>query len=725
MVLVGLVAATSALARTGAPPKSRTLDLTPLARVQEILLPPVDTNALLRQDELRASRPGPQRFAWPLAVDRDLERDGTWDLLSDGSRVWRLLINSPGALSLNFAFSRFALPEGAQLHLHNPETGYTEGPFDARDNEIHGELWSPVVLGDLALIELFIPAGAAYEPELALMKVHHGYRMFGEDARPGPQQGSCNIDVVCPEGDPWRQEIRSEAVYSVSGYFTCSGQMMNSVPEDFRNFFLTAYHCGIGTGNDQSVVVYWNYESPSCGMLSGGSLADNQSGSLWRSGNSFSDFTLIELDDDPDPTWQVAYSGWDATDDVAASCVAIHHPGTDEKAISFNDDALISDSYLSDPPNNHSHWQVNDWEQGTTEPGSSGSGIWDPNHRLVGQLHGGYASCSSITADWYGKFSQSWDRGSSPTNRIKDWLDPYDTGILVADTADPHPPTPSVTLANTGSRDFCDTVSNDIWEPGEQVYVGAALLAINGDVSGVTGQLSALSQGVTVLDPMADFPDIAQGETGVSELPHFLIEIDPDVACDAVLQFQLDTQFDQGAATMSFAHEVGADGPPLGSFESTDVPKSIPDDNPGGASSQLTVAVDETIDRVLVGLDLEHTWVGDLEVEVVSPLGTAVGLLYRPGGTGCNDNDMQVIFSDEASLDLNNHCADTTPWYRGHGLPLQPLEALKGENAAGTWTLRVIDHAGQDTGRILRWGLRIYDAGGRICEVCQTLPPQG
>ena len=718
LALASLALATPSLARTGPAPKSLSLDLRPLAQVQEIVMPYVDTDALRREDELAAARPGPTRFAWRFDVDYDTDRHGTWEYLADDSRIWRLLLHSPDARSLNFAFSHFVLPAGAQLHLRNPETGYTEGPFDSRDNSPHGEFWSPVVLGDLAVVELFVPAKAEFEPELALMKVNHGYRIFGASAPPEDEQGSCNIDVVCPEGDPWRQEIRSEGVYSISGWFMCSGQMMNMVSEEFRHYFLTANHCGISTGNDQSVVVYWNFESPSCGMLSGGSLADNQSGSTWRSGNSFSDFTLIELDDDPDPAWQVAYSGFDATGDVPSSCVAIHHPGTDEKAISFNDDALISESYLGNLPNNHSHWQVNDWEVGTTEPGSSGSGIWDPNHRLIGQLHGGYASCTSITPDWYGQFSESWDRGSSASSRIKDWLDPYNTGIRTVDTADPHPPTPTTALSAFGSRDYCDTVTNGVWEPGEQIYVGAQLLAVNGDVTNIQGQLTALSGGVTVLDGIASWPDIPQGTEAISESPHFLVELDQSVTCDAVLEFQLDTQFDQGTASTTFSQQVGRDGPPLGTFESIDVPKSIPDDYPGGATSSMNVAAGGTIDRVWVGLEIEHTWVGDLEVEVISPDGTTVTLLDRAGGTGCNDDDMRVVFSDASPLDLNNHCADTTPWYEGFGHPLEALSALSGESAAGTWSLRVIDHAGADTGSIVRWGVRIYDAEGRICEVC-------
>ena len=40
-----------------------------------------------------------------------------------------------------------------------------------------------------------------------------------------------------------------------------------------------------------------------------------------------------------------------------------------------------------------------------TEPGSSGSPLFDQNRRIIGTLHGGFAACSNNQSDWYGRFS--------------------------------------------------------------------------------------------------------------------------------------------------------------------------------------------------------------------------------------------------------------------------------------------------------------------------------
>src|SRR5690606_33300280 len=58
---------------------------------------------------------------------------------------------------------------------------------------------------------------------------------------------------------------------------------------------------------------------------------------------------------------------------------------------------------------------------------------------------GGYATCNQNTVeDFYGKFSYHWDQnGSTPNRRLKDWLDPLNTGISVlsgATLSDSAPP---------------------------------------------------------------------------------------------------------------------------------------------------------------------------------------------------------------------------------------------------------------------------------------------
>ena len=444
-VVLGFVVSVSALPAQGqvkSPNESTTLEgvqptgvshadqLMKLEAVPVIDAPPVDREAVALEDEQRELAGLPPRFAIPNRVFKTPQTDGVWEKVGKDALVWRLRVSSPGALSLNLGFTRYHMPEGGRLLIYASDYGYMLRPFTAEDNEDHGELWTPVVLADELVVEVTIPTKGRDELELQLTTIGVGYRGFGEID--GLRSGSCNNDVICPEGDDWRDEIPSVGVISTGASLFCTGFMVNNTAEDETPFFMTAYHCGVNSGNAASLVVYWNYESPTCGQQGGGSLSQNQTGSYYRASYSSSDFTLVELDDDPNPDHNVTFAGWDRSTADPTSAVAIHHPSCDEKSISFEDDACTTTSYLgTTSPGDGTHIRVIDWDDGTTEPGSSGSPLFDQNHHVVGQLHGGYAACENDESDWYGRFSVSWSHG------LSGYLDPGSTGLMSVDTLAP------------------------------------------------------------------------------------------------------------------------------------------------------------------------------------------------------------------------------------------------------------------------------------------------
>ncbi len=395
--------------------------------------PPIDLQAVAREDVERERLALPYRFAIPNRVFVTPEDNGTWESIGENTLVWRLRVSSPGAVSLNLGFGRFQMPEAGHMLIYAADHSHLLRPVTAEDNAGHAEFWSPVVPSDEVVVEVTLPPSARDELDLELTSVNVGYRGFGRVQF--EKAGSCNIDVICPEGDAWRDEIPSVAVYSRGGGLVCTGFMVNNTAEDQTPYFLTANHCGVTSGNAASVVVYWDYESPTCGQQGGGSLDQWQSGSYWRAAYSPSDFTLVELDEDPNSAWGIAFAGWDRSNADPNGAVAIHHPSCDEKSISFEYDPCTTTSYLgTSNPGDGTHIRVIDWDAGTTEPGSSGSPLFDQNHHAVGQLHGGYAACGNDLSDWYGRFSVSWDGGGSSSSRLRDWLDPGNTGAMSLDT---------------------------------------------------------------------------------------------------------------------------------------------------------------------------------------------------------------------------------------------------------------------------------------------------
>lgn len=437
---VGL--ATPAIAGGYVKPTASTFDAMPLEKVPSLGVAAMDLQAAALLEDAERQAGLPPRFAIEQPVLITPDTHGAWEQVDNDTVMWRARVTCPNAVSMNFGFTRFVMPEGGRLYIYQADGDASIRPFTAADNDDHGELWTPAVAGGDAVIEVTLPFNRQNDLELELGAVNTAYRGFGMD-RHADRSGSCNVDVVCPEGDDWRAEIPSSGVYTINGTWYCSGALINNTAQDETPYFLTADHCGISTANDQGVVVYWNYENSWCrppgsgssGGSGDGSLAQFSSGVIHRASYSPSDVTLAEIEDPLNPDWELSFSGFNATGADASSAIAIHHPSTDEKRISFENQATTTTSYLGNSvPGDGTHVRVIDWDLGTTEPGSSGSPLYNQNHQIIGQLHGGYASCSSQTSDWYGKMSVSWDAGGSASSRLRDWLDPGNTGVLVVDT---------------------------------------------------------------------------------------------------------------------------------------------------------------------------------------------------------------------------------------------------------------------------------------------------
>lgn len=422
-------------------PRSFSLQDRSLDQVDRKILKAIDPKALLKEDQERGrgksrQNPGPLRFAVTEDVTFDLAGSGTWQDLPDG-RLWRLRIQSSGAVSHNLGITRFDLPGGAKLWIYDPAGKHVEGPYTRRHRSRLGSLWTPIIEGDEIVVEVFVPTGVS-QPAVLIGKVNKGYRPFNKVGLFGVAEGPCNIDVVCPEGTPWANPIRAVAVYTRSGMFACTGTLMNNTALDFRPFVLSANHCGVDSTNDATVVAFWNFQSAACGTHGPGSTADSQTGATFRASNATSDFVLFELDAVPDPAFNVFYAGWDRSGIAPPGVTCIHHPQADVKAISFANTPPVSSGNF---------WQAN-WdvlgpngETAVTEVGSSGSCIFaNDTQRCIGQLQGGPSSCGAAPAslhDFYGKFSVSWTGGATNATRLSNWLDPLNTGVLGLD-GDPH-----------------------------------------------------------------------------------------------------------------------------------------------------------------------------------------------------------------------------------------------------------------------------------------------
>ncbi len=633
-----------------------------LDRVEIKSMPAFDVVRLKADDVQRAARNLPTRFAKDHSVNLSPANAGAWERLDADNMVWRLRVESRDALSLNFGFTKYHMPEGGRLLIYPAGLTPSADPklirtFTAADNEAHGQLWTPIVVGDQAVIEVVVPRAKIGELKLQLAKINHDYVGYGRLAKKTSMSpldkgisGACNVDVACPDGDNWRDQIRSSAPYTRSGTFTCSGALINNTANDRKMYFLTANHCGITTPSAAaSVVVYWNYQNSTCrapgsaasGQDGDGTLDQFNTGALFRAAGAPSDFTLLELDDAANPSFNLYWSGWDRRTTAFPAATGIHHPNTAEKRISHSIVPTVVSGYFNTTGTDHHYvtWQP---AGGITEPGSSGSPLYSPDKRIIGQLHGGLSSCAATgtdRSDYYGRVATSWTGGGSDSTRLSNWLDAGATGVEFMDGLDNDPnanitPTANFTMAiNMLTVNFTDTSTDSDGTIASWAWTfGDGTTSTVASPSKTYAAPGAYTVTLTVTDD--------EGGTGTKSQ---IINLNSGE--DVVQTYANDADY------------------PIEDNASVDSPIVV-----SGRSGSTKAAY--------ITVKLVHTWRGDLSADLVTPSGRLVRLRNRAGG---NADDLVATYK---------------------------VTLLPGESRSGTWTLRVTDSANGDTGIIDRWTIK-------------------
>lgn len=148
---------------------------------------------------------------------------------------------------------------------------------------------------------------------------------------------------------------------------------------------------------------------------------------------------------------------------------------------------------------------------------------------------------------------------------------------------------------------------------------------------------------------------------------------------------------------------------------------SIPDNAcPATVNRTFTVGTNYIIGDVDIGVLLDHTYRRDLEITLTSPIGTVVTLMDYVGGSADNLN---VKFDDEASGgSITSHTSNDplAPVYKSAKVPQSSLAAFDGENAQGTWTLKICDQQGVDTGSFRRADLHLTSAPANYADLSLT-----
>ena len=124
----------------------------------------------------------------------------------------------------------------------------------------------------------------------------------------------------------------------------------------------------------------------------------------------------------------------------------------------------------------------------------------------------------------------------------------------------------------------------------------------------------------------------------------------------------------------------------LGTFKEASVNSSstlnlgIPDVTASGVEHSINFSSNYVIEAVQIKLNVTHSFVGDLGVELTSPAGTKSRLMLINSGIIVTDINDEVLLSN----------------------------AFYGESSSGTWTLKLVDGATDDIGVLNNWSLKVY-----------------
>lgn len=463
--------------------------------VPVVTMPGYDQSVIDAEDEINdAQKDAPWRFGYKYQVNYTLDNAGVWTTLPSGTRVWQLAIECPDAMTINLLLDDYNLPAGAYLYLYDEDMTNRVGAYTNRNNRADGELGTELVHGDKIIVEYVEPANVQGQGSFTITDVVHGYRSIDhiqkDLAKALNSSGDCNVDVNCPLGIGWEEQIRSVAMIVVGGSGICTGALINNTCDDGTPYFLTANHClGGGTG---SWAFRFNWESPagseSCATTAGSvdpgpPYDQTANGATTLVSGTQADHALLQIDNmtvTDAQNWNCFYAGWDNSDaQTVTQATGIHHPSGDVKKICREDQAPYHTSAGGPAAQ---VWMIDDWDQGVTEPGSSGSPLFDQNGRIIGQLYGGAAACSGTNdnnqLDYYGRLGVSWPLGigtylapgTCGTSTTNDGWDPNapslpddasisaivtPTGFSCSGTINPE-----VTLKNNGTNNLTSVTIN-------------------------------------------------------------------------------------------------------------------------------------------------------------------------------------------------------------------------------------------------------------------------
>lgn len=405
-----------------------------------VALSPVTDNELFRVRQ--ANRTQQKRLAIGVVRDPSIVQP-----LAAATLVWQSVpggyaahaaVRSPDAGALRLAIDLSGVREDMQMVFYGSGApGRLEGPVrvgDLVDRTL--PYWSPVTEGDTQTVEFFSPVSVEAADAPRLVGASHLFTTLTSRLQKTTQDigsaESCEVDVKCsslfPNAafDNVRNSVAQMLFNKDGDTFLCTGQLLNDTDASSQlPWFFSANHCfenevlPLATTSEMQVVAnslttLWFFEAVTCSVPPDETVppfVQVTGGAAFIYNNPGVDALLLRLHANP-PSGSF-YAGWNAQAvPTGASMIVVHHPNGDLKKASQGQVIRKSPPQPTPLGGASAPFSEVTYSIGSTEVGSSGSGIFTfdgTDYQLRGTLYGGGADCQARAAsDWYSPFEQAY-----------------------------------------------------------------------------------------------------------------------------------------------------------------------------------------------------------------------------------------------------------------------------------------------------------------------------
>lgn len=383
----------------------------------------------------------------------------SWINLADGRLATQVQLTSPGAKALRVGLSIKDSFLGELRFAGSEKPQQVFGPYRWNDWQGQKIYWSPSVEGETITLEIVLPAGQkGLNGDVEIAQVSHivaNPTQGNQFSNLSPDTYKCEVDIECSTNTVVKNAAKGVArmLYTQSGgTYVCSGTLLNDSGNTQQPWFYTAHHC-ISTQTVASTLnTFFFYENSGCYTTNSlKSYKQLTRGATYIDSEVTNDHSFLKLNESAPAG--VVFNAWSTSSLTSGQdIVGIHHPHGDLKKVSLG---YVSNPASSDVISSSNGqilknlWQVS-YSSGTTEPGSSGSGLFYCNSsycELRGGLFGGLPNptCSS-------KFNSAYSRFDVAYPRIGSYLSP---------TTTPTPtPTPTSKTASSSFANGVLTITN-------------------------------------------------------------------------------------------------------------------------------------------------------------------------------------------------------------------------------------------------------------------------